>query len=372
MRLDQFEQRFPNEESCIGYFRSVRESVGIKCGHCGGARHKWVAYRKCFQCLDCGHRTPLTVGTVMEHSKLSLRDWFYTAHLITSIKQVLSAKEVQHQLQLAYPPAWLMMMKLRDIMGKREAEYMISEEAELDESFFPVKVDTDDKGQPLKRGAGSQKQAKVLVIAGSKPASDILKGYMEDFVSSGATNLEGKVKKISDFSRKMERMSVKKAVNYIKMFAIEDMKAPTLDAIANWYVEKHTKIVTDGSNSHVNFKDLFDTHEVHNESGENESVETIVKTKLPWVHIVTGECRRGIQAIHKEVDRKYLQLYLNEYCWKFNRRFFRDSDNPKYDLFDRLINIAAMYTSDVKYDSASAGTYFKAECMDGWGDLTII
>ena len=39
-------------------------------------------------------------------------------------------------------------------------------------------------------------------------------------------------------------------------------------------------------------------------SRENESVEAIVKTKLPWVHIVTGECRRGIQAIHKVSIRR--------------------------------------------------------------------
>ncbi len=64
---------------------------------------------------------------------------------------------------------------------------------------------------------------------------------------------------------------------------------------------------------------------------------------------VTGECRSGIEAIHKEIDERFLQLYLNEYCWKFNRRFFRDSKDPKYDLFDHLIKIAAIYTSDIKW-----------------------
>ena len=45
----------------------------------------------------------------------------------------------------------------------------------------------------------------------------------------------------------------------------------------------------------------------------------------------------------------FLQLYLNEFCWKFNRRFFKDSCDPKYDLFDRLVKIAAIYTSDIKW-----------------------
>ena len=63
----------------------------------------------------------------------------------------------------------------------------------------------------------------------------------------------------------------------------------------------------------------------------------------------TGRCKNGIAAIHGEVDRQFLQLYLNEFCWKFNRRFFRDSNDPKYDLFDRLVKIAACYTSDIKW-----------------------
>ena len=77
-------------------------------------------------------------------------------------------------------------------------------------------------------------------------------------------------------------------------------------------------------------------------------MDEVVKKGLPWVHII-GECRNGIAAIHKEIDGRFLQLYLNEYCWKFNRRFFRDSDDPKYDLFDRLVRISALYTSDIKW-----------------------
>ena len=98
MLLNQFDKRFPDEEACKTYFKSVRQSVGVICSACGCKEHKWLLSRQSFQCESCGHRTPLTAGTAMEHSKLPLRDWFYTAHLMTSIKQVLSAKEVQHQL----------------------------------------------------------------------------------------------------------------------------------------------------------------------------------------------------------------------------------------------------------------------------------
>ena len=344
MLLNQFDSRFPTEESCETYFKSVREAAGVTCKHCQSDKYKWIAARKCFQCQRCGHRTPLTAGTVMEYSKLPLRTWFYTAHLMTSIKQVLSAKEVQHQLSISYPPVWLMMMKLRDIMGKRENMYTLSGEVELDEAFFPTRMKGEERNEPLKRGAGSQKQTKVLVIVESKPADEILVKYLESLLTSYS---EDKVKKVVEIDKKLaKKRGVKKAVNYIKMFVVDNLEAKTLDELAGQYVDKESKVVTDGSKSHINFKTMFRIHKSHTEY----DAASVVRKNLPWVHIVIGECRSGIEAIHKEVEQGFLQLYLNEYCWKFNRRFFRDSTDPKYDLFDRLIKISAMFTSDIKYD----------------------
>ena len=115
MLLNQFHSRFPTEEACIDYFKSVRMQQGVVCPCCNDVTDKWLEGRNAFQCKKCGCSIPLTKGTVMEHSKLSLSTWFYTMHLMTSVKQVLSAKEVQHQLGASqYPPVWLMMMKLRN------------------------------------------------------------------------------------------------------------------------------------------------------------------------------------------------------------------------------------------------------------------
>lgn len=160
MLLRQFDNRFPSEDSCVDYFKEIRLQYGVTCSECGEVSRKWLKGRKVFQCPKCGCNIPLTKGTVMEHSKLSLRTWFYTMHLMTSIKQVLSAKEVQYQLGVdQYPPVWLMMMKLRSIMGKRDAIYQLSREVELDEAFFPIRTPEESRGEAVKRGAGSQQQA---------------------------------------------------------------------------------------------------------------------------------------------------------------------------------------------------------------------
>lgn len=340
MLLNQFYSKFPTEEACIDYFKSIRMQQGVVCPCCKNVTDKWLEGRNAFQCKKCGCSIPLTKGTVMEHSKLSLSSWFYTMHLMTSVKQVLSAKEVQHQLGASqYPPVWLMMMKLRNIMGKRDSVYQFSDEVELDEAFFPIRIPEDSKNETLKRGAGSPKQAKVLVIVESKAVDKMLLDYWEKHPETAA-------EKVKRLAGKAKGKSVGKVVHYIKMLVINDLSAKTIDDIVRNHVAKDTVVITDNSSSHNNFAEYFAEHIAVTKSG---NVEEVVKSTLPWVHVVIGRCRDGIAAIHGDVDAQFLQLYLNEFCWKFNRRFFRDSTDPKYDLFDRLANIAAMYTSDIKW-----------------------
>lgn len=341
MLLSQFESRFPTEKSCVDYFKDIRLKVLGACPKCGHSEYYWLSGKQSFECKFCRRRIPLTKGTVMEHSKLPMRTWFYTMHLMTSIKQVLSAKEVQHQLHMSeYPPVWLMMMKLRNIMGKRESIYRLSGTVELDEAFFPTRMEADEKAEPMKRGAGSQRQSKVLVIVESKAVDDILRDYLK------SKNVQKAMEKSAKLANQSKGYSVKKVVHYIKMFAIDNMKASTIDELLAQNVDAKAVILSDGSSSHVNIEKNFAQHIPIIEKG---NVDEVVRKGLPWVHIIIGECRNGIAAIHKEIDGKFLQLYLNEYCWKFNRRFFRDSSDPKYDLFDRLVRISALYASDIKW-----------------------
>ena len=192
----------------------------------------------------------------------------------------------------------------------------------------------------MKRGAGSQRQSKVLVIVESKAVDDILREYLE------SKNFPKAMDNAAKLAKRSKQQTVKKVVHYIKMFAIENLKASTIDELLARSLDAGAIIVSDGASSHVNLEKNFAKHIPLVEKGNTDEV---VKKGLPWVHIIIGECRNGIAAIHKEIDGKFLQLYLNEYCWKFNRRFFRDSNDPKYDLFDRLVKISAIYTSDVKW-----------------------
>ena len=202
MLLKDFFSRFPDEESCVSYFKEIRQSVGVTCPKCGGTVHTWLNGRGEFQCKKCGCRISLTKGTVMESSRLSMYAWFFTAHLMTSFKQVLSAKEIQHQLEMKeYPPVWLMMMKLRDIMGKRDAMYKLSDQIELDVSYFPTTIFAESGGEKVL----DTKKTTVLVIAESKAVDEILSEYLSNIADNESIN------KASRLIKKAEKQSTKKA-----------------------------------------------------------------------------------------------------------------------------------------------------------------
>lgn len=100
------------------------------------------------------------------------------------------------------------------------------------------------------------------------------------------------------------------------MFVIEDLSAKTLDEIVRKYVDKDAIVVTDGSSSHINFKEYFKRHEPYME----KDVDKVVRASLPWAHIAIWMCRDGISAIHDEVDKQFLQLYLNEFCGEIQQK----------------------------------------------------
>jgi len=181
---------------------------------------------------------------------------------LTSTKKTFSAIELQRQLgHSTYNPIWAMLHKLRLAMGKRDAEYDLKEIIELDEGFFSTEMEEEGKSKPLKRGSGSQKKTKVLVMA-------------ESISIEGETTKRGKPRK----------------VGHIKMFVIDDLKASTIDSNIDSkvteHVDKEAIIDSDNSTSYTNLKILVKEHRPKVIKKED------VGKVLPWVHIAISNAKR--------------------------------------------------------------------------------
>jgi len=297
MKLIEFFKHYPDEESCKSAFKAYRLQEGIKCRKCGNTSHYWKKNREQWECKGCSHRTTLKSGTVMQGSKLPFQYWFIAMHLITSTKKSFSAKEIQRQIShKRYEPIWAMMHKLRIVMGLRDGKYQLGEEIELDEGFFETVSITRDKTEALKRGRGSQRQSTVLVAAESK---------------------------IDERDYNPKKHNTDKRVRHLKMTVIESLKKEDLAATVKENVQKNTKIVSDRSNS---YNDLSKNYDMNSKVIPKSEINTI----LPWVHTTISNAKRLLLDVHHRIDDDFLQNYLNEYCFKFNRRYF---DN----VFDRLM-----------------------------------
>ena len=307
--IDDFTNRFPNEETCIQYLRKQRQDK-LTCKRCGNNKHYWISSIHEFQCSECNSRTSLTTDTVMYKSKVSIRQWFMCIHLMTTVKKPFSALEMKRVLDLkSYDTAWNLMRKVRIMMGKRDARYQLSGHVEMDEGYFRVyrlpnrdqlgnriNEDTAIVTKKTKRGRGTDREIPVLLAVESTPTTQTKK-YAKN--------------------RKM---------GYVKMTAIDSANSQEINYEAKNMVNKDATVHTDGFNAYNKITEVVKNH-----------VKMIVPPKdamkkLPWIHTQIANCKRELLGIHHSIKDDYLQLYLNEFCYKVNRRNFKLRDN-----FDGLI-----------------------------------
>ncbi len=151
MNLLNFISQFPDEERYVLRYKSVRDSVGVICSVCKSTEHRWNQRKWLYECTKCGNRATLRSRTALHGSRLPFSYWFVAMHLITSTKNIFSALELQRQLvHKRYEPIWAMLNKLREVMGRREEEYQLTDVVELDEGFF-LQLPANKKTQTRQR-----------------------------------------------------------------------------------------------------------------------------------------------------------------------------------------------------------------------------
>ena len=126
LTLLDFQDRFPDEQSCLEYLIRMRWPNGWKCPN--GCTGKIDRVKKragfVFECRACGAQGYPAAGTIFNKSRLSLRKWFWAIFLMATARQGVSALYLQKQLGIgSYRAAWLMGQKIRHAMLERDALY---------------------------------------------------------------------------------------------------------------------------------------------------------------------------------------------------------------------------------------------------------
>lgn len=275
MNLLEFQERFPDEDACERYLIEQRWPEGFVCESCGSKEAWYLSARHSFQCCYCNRQRSITADTMFHRSRTSLREWFMAIYLVTESKKGISVLELAHHLGMRDPKrAARIKQRIQEAMTERNSRYLLEGFVELDEAVF---------GE-----AGRNTDVAVAVSLEEE---------------------SGRPK-------------------YVRFQVLENMKAKTLESFAKNVAAKSCDVATDGHPSHNGFTGLFHEHIRCVQTTPSDAGEY-----LPWVHILISNAKRFIQGTHHSVN--HLQGYLEEFSWRFNRRFC--------NLFHRMIVASVNY-----------------------------
>lgn len=292
----EFFTLYSDEQKCRQFFKECREQRGLECACCGSLCFYWIEKETRWKCKGCGTSISLKKGTVMEHSNLGYKVWLWGLFLMSLTKKGFSALEMQRLIgHKRYEPIWLMMHKIRLCMGHRDDQYTLDGYIEMDEGFFEGHRKKDETGYSPKE---LDRQVKVIVAVTTQP--------------------------VAKEQQKKHRPDTK--AGYLKMNVVSSLSSRDAAFEIPKMVSGTAIVKTDGKGCYNILRDICTAHE-----------KIVVKNKkevckiFPWVHTAISNAKKKILGLHHQVKDEYMQNYLNEFCYKFNRRFFGEA------LFDRLL-----------------------------------
>ena len=272
--LREFQRQFATEEACEQYLAACRWPDGFICPRCQHRRAYTVAQRR-WQCAGCRHQVSLTAGTVLHNTKTPLTIWFWAGYLMVTDKRGASALWLQRQLGLRrYETAWLLLHKLRRAMVNAAREPLYGD-VELDDTWI-------GGTQPGLRGSRQLKgrKAALVLVAVEK------RGH-----------ISGRV----------------------RMAVIPDFRASTFKTFLAAHVAPGATLHTDGLTS-FGAAAIEGYRHVSHPQPIRTALRRGVASVVPLADRAIGNLQQWLIGTHHGVSRAQLQVYLDEFVFRHNRR----------------------------------------------------
>jgi transposase-like protein len=297
LSLEEFQERFSTEEACQEHLFLIRWPSGYTCPRCAHERYYFHRSRHLYECKACRYQVSLTAGTIFHGTRTPLRKWFWTIFLMARPKSGVSMLSLQRMLKIkSYKTVWMIGHKIRKAMAERDASYKLAGLVEMDDSYF-------GGSKPGKEGRGALGKAKVIVS-------------------------------VEDLGRK---------AGFAKMSKVDSVSGKNISRVAGDHLRDNSKVKTDGWGAYRSaLKEQNVEHEYVVVGAGKEAPKL-----LPWVHTMLANIKGNIRGVYKGVANKHLQRYLDEFCYRFNRRFWEDQ------LFGRVL-CACLNTPTVTYSELKA------------------
>lgn len=279
--IKQFNERFPDDAACLEEVKQLRYGDWITCPKCYKENKFYrVKGRAAYACSFCGHHLYPLKGSIFDHSSTELRLWFYAIYLMAQTRAGISAKQLERELGVTYKTAWRMFNHIRQLMSSDGN--ILTGSVEVDEAYFHP--DTQ------KRTTAKAHNSQVVFGMVERKGRAVVKHVP----TSGVRILSKEI-------------------------------AKGIDKSATVY-----------SDTHRSYRHLTKAGYVHLTINHSEQEYVVGERHTQNVENLWSNIKRGITGVYRHVDPKYLQLYVDEYAFRYSNRNMQ----PKY-MFDLILaNIA--------------------------------
>ncbi len=281
---------FTDETKARDALEGIRWPDGPYCPHCGNADQEKIAKglgkasrAGLYYCASCNGQFTITIGTVLEDTKIPLSKWLFAMHLLGASKKGISALQLSRMLGVTYKSAWFLCHRIREAMTPATAGPIGGESkiVESDETVFGGK-------------------AKNRAYANKEPKKHAVLTLVER---------DGKS----------------------RSFHIANVKAKTLREKIVTTVSRKSHLMTDELASYEKAGKEFANH-----GTVNHSADEYVRLG-GFVHVNTAECRfslmkRAVFGTHHSISEAHLSRYLAEWDFKWNTRKMTDGERAAIAL----------------------------------------
>src|SRR5205085_8446246 len=123
-----------------------------------------------YKCNDCLEQFTVTVGSVMERSKIPLNKWALATFLMAASKKGMSAHQLHRTMNVPYKTAWFLAHRIREAMREDGLRPLGGKGAivEADETYYGNRdvpyVSPQRRGRPFITKHGANKRAVVALV----------------------------------------------------------------------------------------------------------------------------------------------------------------------------------------------------------------
>ncbi len=163
--LIQLQDMFPNEKSATEWFESLVWPEGRECPRCKSHDTNIASETSGlpYYCSGCHKPFSVRIGTILERSHVSLRQWALAIYLeMTSLKGI-AAMKLHREIGVSYKTAWFMLHRVRDAW-KNEQTALMTGPVEVDEVYIGGLEKNKHEYKKLKAGRGTVGKTAVVGI----------------------------------------------------------------------------------------------------------------------------------------------------------------------------------------------------------------